>query len=169
MLEEHVVHVRAVLQLLLENHLFVKAKKCEFTTRSTSFLGFSVAEDGLKADPAKVKVVVYWPTPQSRKQLQHFLGFVNFYHWFISSYSKVALPLMQLTSIKVPFKWSEAAEQAFATLKALFTDMPILAQVVPQAQFVVEVDASDLGVGALPPSFPAPIRSFILVHISLHG
>ena len=116
---------------------------------SVSFLGFIVEKGQIKTDPAKVKAVAEWPTPTSRKQLQRFLGFANFYRRFIRNYSRVATPLTQLTSVKVPFVWSPAAEGSFVTLKCLFSSAPVLTHPDPSLQFVVEVDASDSGVGAI--------------------
>lgn len=74
-LEEHHAHVRAVLQRLLENKLFVKAEKCEFHSQTVTFLGYVLAGGQVKTDPAKVKAATEWPEPTTRKQLQSFLGF----------------------------------------------------------------------------------------------
>ncbi|XP_050924947.1 uncharacterized protein LOC108874699 [Lates calcarifer] len=147
--DEHVQHVRLVLQRLLENRLFVKAEKCEFHVPSVSFLGFVVEKGQVRSDPAKIKAVVEWPTPTDRKQLQRYLGFANFYRRFIRDYSRVAAPLTKLTSVKSPFVWSPAAEAAFTKLKSLFSSAPVLCHPDPSVQFVVEVDASDSGVGAV--------------------
>ena len=80
--QEHVCHVKCV-QRLLENKLFVKAEKCEFHVPKVLFWGFVVEEGNLQMDPAKVRAVVDWPVPVSRKKLQQFLGFCNFYRRFI--------------------------------------------------------------------------------------
>uniref|UniRef100_A0A674MFK3 Gypsy retrotransposon integrase-like protein 1 n=1 Tax=Takifugu rubripes TaxID=31033 RepID=A0A674MFK3_TAKRU len=125
------------------------AEKCEFHTTSISFLGFVVARGQLSPDPAKVRAVMEWPTPSSRKQLQQFLGFANFYRRFIRDYSKVAAPLTRLTSTLLSFRWTPEAETAFNRLKGLFSSSPILTHPDPNRQFVVEVDASDVGVGAV--------------------
>lgn len=148
-LAEHKQHVRQVLQRLLENRLYVKAEKCAFHVSETAFLGFVVANGELRMDPAKVTAVSQWPRPGDRKQLQRFLGFANFYSRFIRNYSQVAAPLTALTSTNTPFRWSDAAEAAFCDLKARFTSAPVLAHRDPTLQFVVEVDASELGVGAV--------------------
>lgn len=148
-LSEHVQHVRLVLQRLLENRLYVKAEKCDFHVPSVSFLGFVVEKGQIKADPAKIKAVADWPTPTNRKQLQRFFGFANFYRRFIRNYSKVASPLTKLTSVKVPFSWSPGAEEAFVKLKRLFCSAPVLCPPNPAAQYIVEVDASESGVGAV--------------------
>lgn len=147
--EEHVFHVRQVLQRLLENKLFVKAEKCEFHVESVAFLGYIIGSGQVKPDPSKIQAVVEWPQPENRKQLQRFLGFANFYRRFIRNYSSVATPLTKLTSSKLPFVWSPDAEQAFQTLKERFTSAPVLIHPNPALQFIVEVDASDTGVGAV--------------------
>ncbi|KAI2667139.1 Transposon Tf2-9 polyprotein [Labeo rohita] len=145
-LQEHVQHVRRVLQRLLENGLFVKAEKCDFHAQSVPFLGYIVSAEGMRMDPEKIKAVVDWPSPDSRKALQRFLGFANFYRRFIRNYSQLAAPLTALTSPRMAFRWSDAAEAAFANLKRRFVSAPILVTPDPSRQFVVEVDASEVGV-----------------------
>ena len=146
---EHTHHVQLVLRRLLENSLYVKAEKCEFHVKTVSFLGYIVSEGRIKMDPAKVSAVTTWPTPATRQKLQQFLGFANFYRRFIRNYSTVAAPLTALTSSKRSFCWTPEAERAFQALKARFTSAPILQMPDPSRQFVVEVDASDVGVGAV--------------------
>lgn len=148
-MDEHVTHVRRVLQRLLENQLFVKAEKCEFHQVSTSFLGYNIAPGRIQMEPTKVEAVLNWPTPTNRKQLQRFLGFANFYRRFIRGFSQVAAPLHALTSISTKFIWSTEAESAFQVLLSKFASAPILHMPDPKLQFLVEVDASDTGVGAV--------------------
>ncbi len=146
---DHVQHVRRVLQRLLENRLFAKVEKCQFHARSVPFLGFILSPDGIRMDPTKVKAVADWPTPDSRRAVQRFLGFANFYRRFIRNFSQVALPLTDLTSTKKRFCWSSQAQTAFESLKSRFTSAPILNTPDPSRQFIVEVDASEVGVGAI--------------------
>lgn len=68
---------------LLENNQFVRAEKCEVHTSSVSFLGFIVKQRQFSPDLAKVQAVAEWLTPSTRKQLQQFLAFANFYRCFI--------------------------------------------------------------------------------------
>ncbi|KAG1926706.1 retrotransposable element [Pimephales promelas] len=148
-LQEHVQHVRRVLQRLLENGLFVKAEKCDFHAQSVPFLGYFISSEGMRVDPEKVKAVVEWPSPDSRKALQRFLGFANFYRHFIRNFSQLAAPLTALTSPGTPFRWSDTAEAVFAKLKSRFVSAPILVAPDYSRQFMVEVDASEVGVGAV--------------------
>ncbi|KAK7921945.1 hypothetical protein WMY93_008847 [Mugilogobius chulae] len=103
----------------------------------------------VEADPSKIQAVSDWPVPSNRKQLQRFLGFANFYRRFIRGFSQVAAPLTKLTSSKLLFQWSAEAASAFNKLKKLFTTAPVLVQPDPTKQFIVEVDASEVGVGAV--------------------
>ncbi|KAG1928308.1 retrotransposable element [Pimephales promelas] len=104
---------------------------------------------GVSMDPGKVSAVTDWPIPDSRVALQRFLGFANFYRRFIRNFSQVAAPLTALTSVKSSFRWSDAAQTAFDRLKTLFTTAPILLTPDVSRQFIVEVDASEVGVGAV--------------------
>uniref|UniRef100_A0A3B3HVP5 Gypsy retrotransposon integrase-like protein 1 n=1 Tax=Oryzias latipes TaxID=8090 RepID=A0A3B3HVP5_ORYLA len=146
---QHEHHVRRVLERLLANQLFVKAEKCAFHVSSVPFLGYIIEAGNIRPDPAKIEAVVQWETPQSRKKLQQFLGFSNFYRRFIRDYSTIAAPLTRLTSTNRPFVWDSAADAAFKRLKTLFVSAPILIQPDVTKQFIVEVDASDSGVGAV--------------------
>lgn len=117
----------------------------------------------MKTDPAKIRAVQEWPTPTTRKQLQRFLGFANFYRRFIRNYSQVATSLTTLTSVKRQFSRTSEAEAAFQRLKHLFTSALVLIQPDLSRPFVIEVDASDIGVGAVLSQHTGPrgkIRSF---------
>ncbi|KAK3564100.1 hypothetical protein QTP86_007542 [Hemibagrus guttatus] len=109
------------------------------------FLGVYV-----EMDVGKVQAVTEWPAPTTVRELQWFLGFANFYRRFIRNYSSVAGPLTSLLRGK-PKKltWTDQARTAFQQLKNCFTTAPILWHPDPDLPFVVEVDASSSGLGAV--------------------
>ncbi|KAI2660885.1 Transposon Tf2-9 polyprotein [Labeo rohita] len=149
-LEEHTQHIRAVLRRLLAHQLYCKLEKCAFHQHSTTFLGFVISSQGVAMDPQKLEAVRSWPLPTSLKQLQRFLGFANFYRRFIQGFSATAAPLTALTKPSHgDFQLTPKAIQAFKTLCTLFTTAPVLTHPNPDKPFVVEVDASDVGVGAI--------------------
>lgn len=81
-LEEHVNHIRLVLQRLISQQLYAKAEKCEFHQTSVSFLGYKISPEGVAINDSKVQAVLKWPQPNTIKELQGFLGFANFYRQF---------------------------------------------------------------------------------------
>lgn len=148
--QEHVQHVHKVLRHLLDNHLYIKPEKCQFHVSQVKFLGFVIEPGQIQMDPQKIQAVVDWPSPSSVKEVQRFLGFANFYRKFILNFSTVAAPLFALTKGNmIRFRWGPEAEEAFKILKKRFTSAPIL--LIPNADepFTVEVDASEVGVGAV--------------------
>ncbi|KAI2653118.1 Transposon Tf2-6 polyprotein [Labeo rohita] len=147
---EHVQHVRAVLQRLVQHQLYAKQEKCEFHQQSISFLGYIISPEGVTMDESKVTAVRDWPRPKTLKELQRFLGFSNFYRRFIRSFSSVASPLTSMIKKgDTRLSWSPVAIQAFEELRRRFTTAPILHHPDPNRPFLVEVDASSTGVGAV--------------------
>ncbi|KAK3509477.1 hypothetical protein QTP70_035120 [Hemibagrus guttatus] len=114
------------------------------------FLGYVISPEGIQMDCAKVEAIKSWPQPGTVKDLQRFLGFVNFYRPFISGYSDLMAPLTSLLHKKPKnFSWTSGTIEAFRKLKAAFCMAPTLVHADPTQPFVVEVDASALGVGAV--------------------
>ena len=147
--EEHDSHVLLVLKRLRENGLYAKLEKCSFDCKQVEFLGYVISSKGISMDPAKVKAVLEWQTPRSLRDVQCFLGFANFYRKFIQDYSKIILPLTQLTKKGHAFLWSNEADMAFRHLKEAFTSAPILAHVDTNKPFIMEADASDFALGSI--------------------
>ncbi|KAL0161744.1 hypothetical protein M9458_045469, partial [Cirrhinus mrigala] len=149
-MSEHIQHVRKVLQRLIQYQLYAKLEKCEFHRTSTSFLGYIISPEGVAMDEKKVEAVLKWPQPRTLKELRRFLGFANFYRRFIRNFSSVAAPLTSMTKRQTTrLTWSQEALQAFDELRVRFTSAPILRHPDPNKPFIVEVDASSTGVGAI--------------------
>ncbi|KAK3523590.1 hypothetical protein QTP70_002725 [Hemibagrus guttatus] len=147
---DHQRHVAEVLHRLRDHNLFLKAEKCLFHQPTVQFLGYVIDHSGVRMDEKKVTAVRDWPAPTTVKELQRFLGFANFYRRFIRGYSSVTSPLTNLLRNKPKtLVWTPAATRAFQTLKQAFTTAPLLVHPDPELPFIVEVDASTTGVGAV--------------------
>ncbi|KAK3544371.1 hypothetical protein QTP86_010148 [Hemibagrus guttatus] len=121
-----------------------------FHQPSVQFLVYKIDSSGIQMDEGKITAIRNWPTPITVKELQRFLRFANFYRRFIQNYSSIANPLTSLLQNKPKsLAWSPAAEEAFNTLKKAFTTAPLLIHPDPDKPFIVEVDASTTGVGAV--------------------
>jgi hypothetical protein len=147
--EEHLVHLRQVLEILRKHKFYAKMKKCTFFQTETLFLGHVVGQDGIKPDPAKVTSVHNWPVPRSVTHVRSFLGLTNYFRRFIQGYAKMARPLHDLTKKDVPFQWTDACQHAFDSLKAALTQTPVLVAPDFSKPFEVICDASGHAVGAV--------------------
>jgi hypothetical protein len=146
--EEHRSVTREVLSILRDNHLYLKAEKCEFECTEVEYLGLVVWKGEIAMDPVKVRGVTEWAIPHTKKDLQGFLGFVNFYQQFIKGFARIAHPLHRLTG-KVPWKWTEEEEMAFVDLKTAVTTAPVLTLPRDEGDYRIECDSSDFATGAV--------------------
>jgi len=85
--------VEEVLKRLEKNNLFVKPEKCKWKVREVEFLGVVIGPKGVEMQREKVEGVLNWPVPRNIKEVQKFLGFVNYYRRFIKDFAKIAAPL----------------------------------------------------------------------------
>ena len=147
-LEEHRRIVEEVLTKFDENQLFLNPDKCTFETEEIEYLGLIVSRDRIRMDPVKVAAVKEWPTPTSKREVQQFLGFVNFYRRFIREYSKIAKPLTELMG-KLEWKWEQRQADAFNNIRSRVSSTPILAIPNDEGRYRVEADSSDYATGAI--------------------
>lgn len=98
---------------------------------------------------AKVECIVGFPVPTTRTELHRYLAMVGYYRGFCKDCSTVALPLTDLLSLKVPFKWSDACQSAFEQTKSLLLNAPVLPAPRFDQPFKLAVDTSDTSVGAV--------------------
>ena len=95
--------------------------------KKVEFLGVVIGLEGIKMEKEKVKGVLEWLTPKCVKDIQKFLGLVNYYRQFIEGFATVARPLHDLVKKNKKWNWTEREEKAFKKLKERFTKKPVLA------------------------------------------
>ncbi|KAF8748713.1 hypothetical protein RHS01_10621 [Rhizoctonia solani] len=147
--KDHPIHVREVLLRLMKNQLFCKLSKCHFHVTTVDYLGIVISPAGFSMDQKKIKAVTSWPTPKTVKQVQAFLGFVNYLRRFIPNFSSVARSLHNLTKKDTPWSWGTLEEQAFQELKVLVTKALVLVHSNPELPYYLETDASGVAMGAI--------------------
>ena len=147
--EEHEEHLRKVLETLRVHKLYAKFSKCEFWLKQVSFLGHVVSKDGVSVDPAKIEAVTSWPRPTTASEVRSFLGLAGYYRRFVKDFSRIAVPLTQLTRKGNSFVWSKACEESFQDLKKRLVSAPVLTVPDGSGSFVVYSDASKKGLGCV--------------------
>ena len=85
--------VVAIIRAILKQGIKLKPSKYEFHQRETEYLGFIINKEGVKVDPVKTTAIWDWKAATSKKGIQEFMGFCNFYRRFIEGFSKTAKPL----------------------------------------------------------------------------
>jgi len=148
-MSEHHRHVKEVLQHLRKAGLYAKVKKCKFHSESVEYLEYILFPSSLTMSDDKIKIIQDWLEPKKVKDIQSFLGFANFYYWFIFNYLDIVIPLTRLTQKNIPWNFDSSYIDAFNSLKKAFTSAPILTHWIPNTQLIVETDASDYALAAI--------------------
>jgi len=123
---QHWSHIKEVLKKLWKAKLYAKAEKYKFHSDSMEYLGYVLSPSGLTMSDAKVKTIQEWPEPKKIKNIQFFLGFVNFYRRFIFNYLNIVIPLTRLTRKNTPWNFNNKCRMVFNTLKQAFISLLFL-------------------------------------------
>ena len=113
------------------------------------YLGYLLDRDGLRPDMERVKPILEYPVPKTKRQLRRFLGIVAWYSWFIEKESEIKLPLLKLIKKTQAWQWSTEQQAAFEKLKLALTRTPGLARPDFSLEFTVQYDASNDAIGAV--------------------
>ena len=132
--EEHLQRLVQVLEAHLEAGIKVKPAKTRLFQSSVQYLGHVLSEKGIAMVPEYIEKIVEWPAPRTTKQLSTFLGFVNYYRQFLQDYAKLVAPMTKQRK-QQQLDWTEECEQNFAKLKEQFSQAPIRAVPVYDAQY----------------------------------
>jgi len=162
--DTHLQRLDIVLTKIEEAGLKLKPSKCCLFQKEIKYLGHFVSADGVRTDSSKIDKVLNWPIPTNRKQLHRFLGFTGYYRRFVKDYARLAGPLQELLKGESkkkgkksaakskscpPFVWGPPQQEAFSKLINTLTSAPVLAFADFTKPFVLQVDASFEGLGAV--------------------
>ena len=160
--QQHLQRLEVVLGRLKEHNLKLKLSKCHFFQEEVQYLGHVISARGVATDPDKIQTVLQWKRPTTLTDLRSFLGFASYYRRFVAGFAKHAGPLHKLVA-EVQGKgkkrgganamlgnlWNDHCEQAFETLKQELVSAPVLKYADFSKPFVLEIDASHQGLGAV--------------------
>ena len=141
---------RIVLDRLRDAGMKLKPNKCCLFQTQLQYLGHKVSAEGIEPLADKVDAVQNFPVPQCLRDVRAFYGLASYYRRFVKDFAKLAEPLSSLTRKQTEkFKWTPAAQKAFDALKDALSTVPILAFPEPGVPCILDMDASDVAVGAV--------------------
>jgi hypothetical protein len=151
-MEQHMADLRAVFQRLADNSLAINLEKCEFAVPELDFLGHRLSAAGVTPLVNSLQVMYDFPRPHTIKDLQQFLGMVNFYQRFLPTITQILTPLTNLLKGKdLPkeLPWDQQHDAAFAATKGVLASAVPLAHPRPDAPLALATDASDTHISAV--------------------
>ncbi|XP_077940886.1 uncharacterized protein LOC144385036 isoform X1 [Gasterosteus aculeatus] len=149
--DSHLPRVQAVIDSIRDAGLTANPKKCRLAFSETNYLGYTIGRGLVKPQEAKLRAIQDWPQPITKKQVRTFLGLAGYYRRFIMGFATIAAPLTELTTKRHSrmVRWNPAAEAAFSHLKRALCSGPVLVAPDFRKEFIVQADASEVGLGAV--------------------
>jgi len=148
-LEYHLIVLKKVFKLLVENKLNLRIDKCKFIFTEIEYLGYLVTSEGIRPTTRGIEAVSNFPIPQSVRGVRSFLGLCSYFRKFIEGFSMVAKPLYDLLKKDVAFKFTNSELNVFEELKGKLIKAPVLAIYDPHDSTELHCDASSYGFGAV--------------------
>ncbi|XP_054875465.1 uncharacterized protein LOC129351003 [Amphiprion ocellaris] len=161
--EEHLQHLERVLSQIQQAGLTLNPAKCQWAKEEAMYLGYRLGRGEVRPQMDKVEAIRSCPRPHTKKEVRSFLGLAGWYRRFVPQFTTIAAPLTALTAKdqRNPVAWSEDCETAFETLKTHLCSSPVLRSPDFNQRFLVQTDASAVGLGAVlaqgPPGEERPV------------
>ena len=146
---EHDKHLHNLMRVALQHGLVFNIDKCDIKQANMKFFGLEFSADGVRSDPGRAADIQRMKAPQNVAQLQEFLGIATYMSPFIPNLSQKTATLRDLVKKDAKYIWTDSHNAAFEATKSLICREVTLAYFDPQAESVIQVDASSRGLGAV--------------------
>lgn len=149
--EDHIEHLRKSFQRMRQYELKLNPQKCAFGVKAGNFLGFLVHHRGVEVDKNKAKAIMEASPPKNKKELQRFLGQVNYLRRFISNLAGKTREFSQLLKLKdtEEFRWEPIHQEAFDKIKEYMSKPPVIVPPRYGAPLKLYISAAHESIGCL--------------------
>jgi len=146
----HIKMIHFLFNLLAKHGLHLKLSKSIFMQPQMDFLGVRISKDGITVNPAKIaRLAEYLQNILNLRQARGFLGIAGYHCMFVKNFSIIAASITCLMGKDVPFEWGPEQLEAQEKIIHVITHALVLVKLDPSRQFKLEVDASQIGMGAI--------------------
>jgi hypothetical protein len=141
--EEHLKHLRRDFQKCRKFGISLNPKKSNFGMEEGKLLGNIISKEVIKIYPNRVEGILKIVTPRSKKEVQSFLGKVNFMRRFIPNLAEIIKHITNMLKKKSEIKWTPEAKKSFEDIKVALTKAPVLASPNFEKEFILFSFASE--------------------------
>lgn len=136
-----------VLERARERNVRFNMKKAQIAVEEVKYLGHIFSYNQIKADPERIAAIEELTRPKNKKDLQTFLGVINFMGPFVPNLSEKTGPLRELLQKNVIFNWTKLHDKVFAEIKDSMLKAKLLVPFDEAKELVIQCDASQYGLG----------------------
>ena len=136
-------HLRQVFIKCRKYGISLNPKKSLFGLEEGKILGHIISKDGIRIDPTRIEAILQIPHPRNIKEIQAFIGKINFLRRFISSLAELIRLLTNMLRKDSSIKWIVEAKQSFEDIKMALTRTPVLTSPQFDRDFIIFSFASE--------------------------
>uniref|UniRef100_A0ABD2X4Y4 RNA-directed DNA polymerase n=2 Tax=Trichogramma kaykai TaxID=54128 RepID=A0ABD2X4Y4_9HYME len=146
--DEHIRHLGKLFETMERENITANFDKLELFRNEIKYVGHVITNDGIYPDPEKIDLIRHFPAPKNVKQVQGFLGMINFLSCYTDRIAFEAQPLLELTKKGNKWHWTAMEDAAFERVKSLFCKHAFLHHPLRHKPYVLMTDASTKALGA---------------------
>ena len=146
--EKHDAALLNLMEVAEEEGLSFNSEKCQIRVKEIPFFGQIYNADGVRPDPERVEAILELPSPETKTELQEFLGIATYMSTYVPRLSYHTVVLRELWKSDMEFEWTSSHKEAFVRVKNILCEETILAYFDPAKPSIVQVDISSRGLGA---------------------
>ncbi|XP_052295784.1 uncharacterized protein LOC127901823 [Citrus sinensis] len=140
---EYLGHLRDTFTVLRRHQMRLNPEKCAFGVTLGKFIGFMVQQQGIEANPDKIRAVLDMKSPSTIKKVQSLVGRVATLSRFISKATDRCKPFFKVFKTGKKFRWTPDCEEAFQELKGYLVNALLLAKLEPGEVFLLYLAVSE--------------------------
>ena len=147
--DEHLEHALEIITRLNQANLKIKPSSVKIGHSEIRCLGHLLSGNGVAISPSKLEQLLEWSQPRTGKDLQRFLGFVNFLRHHVRHFADLTAPFESLKNYTGELEWTELLQHHFDAIKQALATAPVLRFPDPKKPMCIATDASNTGVGGV--------------------
>lgn len=164
--EKHIEILKEVANRLNNAGLTINKEKSHFCCSKIKYLGYVVDSQGLHVDPDKIDAILKLPIPKNVREVRRILGTISWYRKYVPHFADLVSPLTDLLKKNKPFIWSEKCQASFIKIKEALVQSPVLNGPDYNLPFVLQTDASGVGIAGVLTQPDADGQDKVICYIS---
>jgi hypothetical protein len=145
----HFGHLRKILMRCRKFVISLNPYKSIFGVTEGNLLGHIVSYSGISIDPERINAILNLPAPTSKKEVQSFMGVINFIYRFVPDFAMMVKPIHNLLKKDRYFFWTNDVENAFVGIKKEISSAPVLVKPDFDKEFMIYTIATEEVVSAI--------------------
>lgn len=134
--------LQSVFDKLKQFNLTLDPSKMQFCKQEITYLGFCVNSKGFAPSEGNIQKVATFPRPRNVKEVQKFVGMLNYFRHLIFNYAEIIKPIVNLTKKNIPFIWNEQCQNALEKVQEIILEKPTIKNIENDKPLYLVTDAS---------------------------